>query len=78
MNAPFKPRLRVSVRPDALLARMEPDELDQIMRWLGCRSNGQMGERIGVNRGTVQTWRSGRVGVPRHIAMLLRLLAAEI
>jgi hypothetical protein len=77
MNAPWPNAFRVSVRPDALLASMDHDELRQVMRELGCRSQQSLATKIGVSRSAVYSWLYGRVGVPRHIAMLLRLLSAE-
>ena len=78
MNAPWPGHaLRIPVRQNALLARMEPDELAQIKRDLRCTSDRELGERIGVSRFAVFTWRRGQVQVPAHIAMLLRMLAAE-
>jgi transcriptional regulator with XRE-family HTH domain len=70
MNAPFH------LRQSDLLARMEPDELRSVMRKLGCRTQQSLGDRIGVVRSTVGGWLCGKCAVPRHIAMLLRLLGA--
>jgi transcriptional regulator with XRE-family HTH domain len=57
------------------LASMSPDELKHTMRYIGCASQQRLADRIGVSRSAVWSWCTGRVGVPRHIAMLLRLLA---
>ena len=53
---------------------MPPDELGRMMRALGYRTQGELANAIGVSRSTVSLWLEGRVGVPRPVAMLLRLL----
>lgn len=63
--------------PAPLLAGIDPAELREIMRTLGCPTLATLGRRIGVHRSTVAGWRAGTVGVPRPIAMLLRMLVAE-
>ena len=44
------------------------------MRTLGYRTQGELAGAIGVSRSTVSLWLEGRVGVPRPVAMLLRML----
>ncbi len=61
--------------PD-LLASMSPDELGRHMRLLGYRTQSDMARAIGVSRSAVSLWLEGKVGVPRPVAMLLRMLAA--
>lgn len=61
---------------DPLLASMSPDELRAAMRTLGYRTQNDLAGAIGVNRSTVSLWLEGRVGVPRPVAMLLRMLIA--
>ena len=57
-----------------LKASMSPDELRRLMRTLGYRTQGDLAAAIGVSRSTVSLWVEGRVGVPRPVAMLLRML----
>ena len=64
-----------SPTPD-LLASMSPDELGRLMRLLGYRTQSDMARAIGVSRSAVSLWLEGKVGVPRPVAMLLRMLAA--
>lgn len=59
---------------DPRLASMSPDELKSSMRTLGYRTQGELASAIGVSRSTVSLWLEGRVGVPRPVAMLLRML----
>ena len=59
---------------DPRLASMSPDELKSAMRTLGYRTQGELAGAIGVSRSTVSLWLEGRVGVPRPVAMLLRML----
>ncbi|MBW0145414.1 helix-turn-helix domain-containing protein [Sphingomicrobium clamense] len=59
---------------DPRLASMAPEELRRIMRALGYRTQGQLAEAIGVSRSAVSLWLEGKVGVPRPVAMLLRML----
>lgn len=61
---------------DPRLASMSPEELRRIMRALGYRTQGQLAEAIGVSRSAVSLWLEGKVGVPRPVAMLLRMLIA--
>lgn len=59
---------------DPRLASMSPDELRRIMRALGYRTQSQLADAIGVSRSAVSLWLEGKVGVPRPVAMLLRML----
>jgi putative transcriptional regulator len=61
---------------DPLLASMSPDELRAAMRALGYRTQNDLAEAIGVSRSAVSLWLEGKVGVPRPVAMLLRMLVA--
>jgi len=61
---------------DPRLASMSPDELRAAMRALGYRTQGDLAAAIGVSRSAVSLWMDGRVGVPRPVAMLLRMLVA--
>ncbi len=61
---------------DPRLASMSPDELKTAMRTLGYRTQGDLANGIGVSRSTVSLWLEGKVGVPRPVAMLLRMLMA--
>ena len=55
---------------------MSPEELRTAMRSLGYRTQGDLAEAIGVSRSAVSLWVEGKVGVPRPVAMLLRMLVA--
>jgi transcriptional regulator with XRE-family HTH domain len=57
-------------------ASMPPEELRNAMRTLGYRTQNDLASAIGVSRSAVSLWLEGRVGVPRPIAMLLRMLIA--
>ena len=46
------------------------------MRVLGYRTQNDLAQAIGVSRSAVSLWLEGKVGVPRPIAMLLRMLVA--
>jgi len=46
------------------------------MRALGYETQSEIAAAIGVNRSTVSLWLDGKVGVPRPVAMLLRMLIA--
>ncbi len=59
---------------DPLLVSMDPRELRDTMESLGLRTQSALAVEIGVDRSTVSLWLEGRVGVPRPIAKLLRLL----
>jgi transcriptional regulator with XRE-family HTH domain len=59
-----------------MLASMAPDELRRAMRTLGYRTQSELANAIGVSRSAVSLWLEGKVGVPRPVAMLLRMLIA--
>jgi transcriptional regulator with XRE-family HTH domain len=59
---------------DDLKASMSPDELRAAMRTLGYRTQNDLAFAIGVSRSAVSLWLEGKVGVPRPVAMLLRML----
>ncbi len=59
---------------DGMLASMSPDELKSAMRSLGYRTQSDLASAIGVSRSAVSLWLEGKVGVPRPVAMLLRML----
>ncbi|WP_265562146.1 helix-turn-helix domain-containing protein [Sphingomicrobium arenosum] len=59
---------------DPRLASMAPEELRRIMRALGYRTQSDLANAIGVSRSSVSLWLDGKVGVPRPVAMLLRML----
>ena len=61
---------------DERLASMSPDELRSSMRSLGYRTQNDLAQAIGVSRSAVSLWLEGKVGVPRPVAMLLRMLVA--
>ena len=61
---------------DPRLASMSPQELRDAMRTLGYRTQGDLAGGIGVSRSAVSLWLEGKVGVPRPVAMLLRMLIA--
>ncbi|MDP8994430.1 MAG: helix-turn-helix domain-containing protein [Pseudomonadota bacterium] len=61
---------------DDLRASMPPEELRAAMRTLGYRTQGDLANAIGVSRSAVSLWVEGKVGVPRPVAMLLRMLIA--
>ena len=61
---------------DRLKASMAPDELRLAMRTLGYRTQNELAGAIGVSRSAVSLWLEGKVGVPRPVAMLLRMLIA--
>jgi transcriptional regulator with XRE-family HTH domain len=61
---------------DDLKASMSPDELRAAMRTLGFRTQNDLATAIGVSRSAVSLWLEGKVGVPRPVAMLLRMLIA--
>ncbi len=64
-------------RPNSqMLASMQPEELRAAMRSLGYRTQNDLARAIGVSRSAVSLWLEGKVGVPRPIAMLLRMLIA--
>ncbi len=59
-----------------MLASMSPEELRRSMRTLGYRTQSDLAAAIGVSRSAVSLWLEGKVGVPRPVAMLLRMLVA--
>ncbi|MEA3004653.1 MAG: putative transcriptional regulator [Sphingomonadales bacterium] len=59
---------------EPLLASMSPEELRAAMRTLGYRTQGDLAAAIGVSRSAVSLWVEGKVGVPRPVGMLLRML----
>ena len=61
---------------ESLLASMSPDEVRASMRALGYRTQNELASAIGVSRSAVSLWLEGKVGVPRPVAMLLRMLVA--
>jgi transcriptional regulator with XRE-family HTH domain len=61
---------------DPRLASMSPEELRLSMRALGYLTQSELADAIGVSRSAVSLWLDGKVGVPRPVAMLLRMLIA--
>jgi transcriptional regulator with XRE-family HTH domain len=61
---------------DPRLASMSPQELRAAMHSLGYRTQSDLASAIGVSRPAVSLWLDGKVGVPRPVAMLLRMLVA--
>ncbi|MEL7781463.1 helix-turn-helix transcriptional regulator [Citromicrobium bathyomarinum] len=59
---------------DPMLASMQPAELKLAMDELGYSTQTALARAIGVDRSTVSLWLDGRIGVPRPIAKLVRLL----
>ena len=59
-----------------MLASMAPEELRVHMRKLGYHTQADLASAIGVSRSAVSLWLEGKVGVPRPVAMLLRMLVA--
>lgn len=59
---------------DPSLASMPPEELRGCMHKLGYRTQAELANAIGVSRSAVSLWLEGKVGVPRPVAMLLRML----
>jgi transcriptional regulator with XRE-family HTH domain len=55
---------------------MSPDELRAAMRALDYKTQIDLANAIGVSRSAVSLWLEGKVGVPRPVAMLLRMLVA--
>ena len=53
---------------------MSPEELRAAMRTLGYRTQSELADAIGVSRSAISLWLEGKVGVPRPVAMLLRML----
>ncbi len=71
-----KPETQAAEKPREMLASMAPDELKSAMRTLGYRTQSDLAHAIGVSRSAVSLWLEGKVGVPRPVAMLLRMLVA--
>ena len=71
-----KPETQAAEKPREMLASMSPDELRTAMRTLGYRTQNDLAHAIGVSRSAVSLWLEGKVGVPRPVAMLLRMLVA--
>jgi transcriptional regulator with XRE-family HTH domain len=61
---------------DPLAASMPPEELRSAMKKLGYRTHNDLAEAIGVSRSSVSLWVQGKVGVPRPVAMLIRMLVS--
>ena len=61
---------------DTLKASMSPEEVRSAMRTLGYRTQADLAAAIGVSRSAVSLWLEGKVGVPRPVAMLLRMLVS--
>ncbi len=74
--APAKSGSRV--QPDPMLASMQPEELKAAMIMLGCHTQSALAQEIGVDRSTVSLWLEGRIGVPRPVAKLVRLMVAQV
>ena len=55
---------------------MSPAELRAAMLALGYKTQSDLADAIGVSRSAVSLWLEGKVGVPRPVAMLLRMLIA--
>ena len=55
---------------------MSPEELRAAMQTLGYRTQNDVASAIGVSRSAVSLWLEGKVGVPRPVAMLLRMLVS--
>ncbi len=71
-----EPGTQAAEKPREMLASMSPDELRTAMRTLGYRTQNDLAHAIGVSRSAVSLWLEGKVGVPRPVAMLLRMLVA--
>ena len=68
--------MRAGSQDKEMLASMAPEELRSAMRTLGYRTQSDLANAIGVSRSAVSLWLEGKVGVPRPVAMLLRMLIA--
>jgi transcriptional regulator with XRE-family HTH domain len=55
---------------------MSPEELKQAMTKLGLKTQNDLANAIGVSRSSVSLWLDGKIGVPRPVAMLIRMLVA--
>ena len=70
----LNPHQMTDTRSKEMLASMAPEELRTAMRTLGYRTQSDLANAIGVSRSAVSLWLEGKVGVPRPVAMLLRML----
>ena len=61
---------------DPLAASMPPEELRAAMKKLGFATHNDLAEAIGVSRSSVSLWVQGKVGVPRPVAMLIRMMVS--
>ncbi len=68
--------MKADTQDREMLASMAPEELRSAMRTLGYRTQSDLANAIGVSRSAVSLWLDGKVGVPRPVAMLLRMLIA--
>ena len=68
--------MKADAQDKEMLASMAPEELRSAMRTLGYRTQNDLAAAIGVSRSAVSLWLEGKVGVPRPVAMLLRMLIA--
>ena len=68
--------MRAGSQDKEMLASMAPEELRSAMRTLGYRTQSDLASAIGVSRSAVSLWLEGKVGVPRPVAILLRMLIA--
>jgi transcriptional regulator with XRE-family HTH domain len=68
--------MKAGAQEKEMLASMAPEELRSAMRTLGYRTQSDLAAAIGVSRSAVSLWLEGKVGVPRPVAMLLRMLIA--
>ena len=66
--------MKADTQDREMLASMAPEELRSAMRTLGYRTQSDLASAIGVSRSAVSLWLEGKVGVPRPVAMLLRML----
>jgi transcriptional regulator with XRE-family HTH domain len=55
---------------------MSPEELKRAMNKLGLKTQNDLANAIGVSRSSVSLWLDGKIGVPRPVAMLIRMLVA--
>jgi hypothetical protein len=69
-------QFRRAVDEPDLKASMAPEELRAAMRTLGYRTQADLAAAIGVSRSAASLWLEGKVGVPRPVAMLLRMMIA--
>ena len=60
---------------DPALASMHPTELRATMARMNLSTQTELAKTIGVDRSTVSLWLDGRIGVPRPVAKLLRILS---